>query len=159
MPVLFVFLLKVNVALLLFCAGYYLVLRHLTFYTLNRIYLITAILFASVYPQINLSEFVQHHQEIAKPVQAVVFNWQAPAETFIKPLSQPNYWFWVETIFWVGATLLALRMLIQLFSILRLYRNSKPARIYDHEVRVMDGDAGPFSFWKNIYVNPANHEP
>jgi hypothetical protein len=40
MPALFVFLFKVNIALLLFCAGYYLVLRHLTFYTLNRIYII-----------------------------------------------------------------------------------------------------------------------
>jgi bla regulator protein BlaR1 len=38
MPALFVFLFKVNIALLLFCAGYYLVLRHLTFYTLNRAY-------------------------------------------------------------------------------------------------------------------------
>lgn len=50
MPALFVFLLKVNIALLLFCAGYYLVLRPLTFYTLNRIYLLAAIIFASIYP-------------------------------------------------------------------------------------------------------------
>jgi bla regulator protein BlaR1 len=49
MPVLFVFLFKVNIALLLFCAGYYLVLRHLTFYTLNRAYLTVAIIFATLY--------------------------------------------------------------------------------------------------------------
>ncbi len=45
MPELFVFLIKVNIALVLFCLGYYLVLRKLTFYTLNRSYLITAIIF------------------------------------------------------------------------------------------------------------------
>jgi len=159
MPQLFVFLLKVNVALLVFCAGYYLVLRHLTFYTLNRIYLVTAILFASVYPQINLSEFVQQHQQIAKPVQAVIVNFQAPASAFIKPLSQPNYWYWVEFVFWAGAAVFAFRLLVQLFSLLKIYRNSTAAHIMGHDVRIIKGDSGPFSFWKSIYVNPARHEP
>ena len=68
MPALFLFLFKVNVALLLFCAGYYLVLRHLTFYTLNRIYLVTAIIFSTLYPKINLSDFVQQHQQLTEPV-------------------------------------------------------------------------------------------
>jgi len=159
MPVLFVFLLKVNIALLLFCAGYYMVLRHLTFYTLNRIYLISAILFASVYPQINLSGFAERHQQIASPVQAVVLQLQAPAETLIKPLTQPNYWYWAEVAFWVGAALLAIRLLVQLFSLYRLYRNSTATRLFDHNIRVINSDAAPFSFWKSIYVNPANHEP
>jgi bla regulator protein BlaR1 len=159
MPVLFVFLLKVNIALLLFCAGYYLVLRHLTFYTLNRIYLITAILFASIYPQINLSGFAERHQQIANPVQAVVLQLQAPAETWVKPLTQPNYWYWAEVVFWVGAALLAIRLLVQLFSLYMLYRNSTATKLYDHNIRVINSDAAPFSFWKSIYVNPANHEP
>jgi bla regulator protein BlaR1 len=59
MPALFVFLFKVNIALLLFCAGYYLVLRHLTFYTLNRAYLMVAIVFATLYPKIDLSDFAK----------------------------------------------------------------------------------------------------
>ncbi|MGZ3836490.1 MAG: hypothetical protein ACXVB0_23445, partial [Mucilaginibacter sp.] len=63
MPALFTFLFKVNIALVLFCLGYYAVLRHLTFYTLNRIYLVVAILFASVYPLININSFVQNHQQ------------------------------------------------------------------------------------------------
>jgi len=159
MPQLFIFLLKVNVALLVFCAGYYLVLRHLTFYTLNRIYLVTAILFASVYPQINLSEFVQQHQQIAKPVQAVIIDFQAPANALIKPLAQPNYWYWVEFVFWAGAVVFALRLLMQLFSLLKIYRNSTAARIMGHDVRIIKGDTGPFSFWKSIYINPARHEP
>ncbi|HWZ14004.1 MAG TPA: M56 family metallopeptidase [Mucilaginibacter sp.] len=159
MPALFVFLLKVNIALLLFCAGYYLVLRHLTFYTLNRVYLVAAILFASIYPQINLSGFVQRHQEFTKPVQAVAINWQAPANALIKPLTQPDYWRWTEVIFWAGAALLALRLLSQLYSLFKLYRSSVPAQIHDHHVRVLDGEAGPFSFWKSIYINPNNYEP
>jgi hypothetical protein len=159
MPALFVFLLKVNIALLLFCAGYYLVLRHLTFYTLNRVYLLAAILFASVYPQINLSDFVQRHEQLAKPVQRVVINWQAPAQALAKQADKPVYWFYIESVFWIGAALLTLRLLVQLFSLYKLYRNSRPATIGDHQVRVMDKDAAPFSFWQSIFVNPANHEP
>ncbi|MDF2432679.1 MAG: bla regulator protein blaR1 [Mucilaginibacter sp.] len=159
MPALFIFLLKVNAALLIFCAGYYLVLRHLTFYTLNRIYLVLAIVFASVYPGINLSDFAARHQQIAKPVQEVVFKLQAPAQAFVKPLDRPDYWVWVIIVFWTGVALLMLRLLVQLYSLYKLYRNSKVARIYDHDVRVINGDTGPFSFWKSIYVNPSQHEP
>jgi hypothetical protein len=159
MPVLFVFLLKVNIALLLFCAGYYLVLRHLTFYTLNRVYLLAAILFASIYPEINLSAFVQGHEALARPVQQVVINWQGPVQNLIKPLSQPNYWHWAEVIFWLGAYIFALRLAVQLFSLYKLYKSSKPATINNHQVRIMDKDAAPFSFWQSIFVNPSKHEP
>jgi bla regulator protein BlaR1 len=159
MPALFVFLFKVNIALLLFCAGYYLVLRHLTFYTLNRAYLMVAILFATLYPKIDLNDFAQRHETLAKPVQTVVLNWKAPAESLIKPLTQPNYWQWATVIFWAGAIFLGFRLLMQLFSLFQLYRRSQPARIHEHDVRLMEGEAAPFSFWRSIYVNPANHTP
>ncbi|MGZ3755021.1 MAG: M56 family metallopeptidase [Mucilaginibacter sp.] len=158
MPALFVFLLKVNIALLLFCAGYYLVLRHLTFYTLNRIYLVSAILFASIYPKINLDDFAQRHQQLTRPVQVVMLNLRTPAEALVKPLTQPGYWYWLEMIFWLGAAVLAIRLLMQLFSLYKLHRASIPMMIRDHRVRIMHGDAGPFSFWRSIYVNPANHD-
>ena len=157
MPTLFVFLFKVNMALLIFCAGYYLVLRHLTFYSLNRVYLITAILFASIYPKIDLTAFAQRHENIALPVQSVILNWQAPAAKLVKPLTQPDYWQWATIVFWAGAALLAVRLLVQLFSLLKLHRRSTSANVLNHEVRLISGEAAPFSFWRSIYVNPANH--
>jgi bla regulator protein BlaR1 len=156
MPALFVFLLKVNIALLLFCAGYYLVLRHLTFYTLNRIYLVAAILFATVYPKINLDSFAQRHQQLARPVQVVMLN-LAPAETLVKPLAQPAYWHWAELLFFVGAAFLAIRLLMQLFSLYKLHRGSIPMKVRGHDVRIVHGNDAPFSFWKSIYINPAKH--
>lgn len=157
MPTLFVFLFKVNMALLLFCAGYYLVLRHLTFYSLNRVYLITAIIFASIYPKIDLTAFAQRHENIALPVQTVMLNWQAPAAKLVKPLSQPDYWQWATIAFWAGAALLGIRLLVQLFSLVKLHRRSTAASIMNHDVRLISGEAAPFSFWRSIYVNPANH--
>jgi bla regulator protein BlaR1 len=159
MPALFVFLFKVNIALLLFCAGYYMVLRQLTFYTLNRAYLVAAIIFASLYPKIDLTGFAQRHETLARPLQTAIYNWQVPAQTLMKPLTQPDYWNLAEAVFWTGAALLAMRLMMQLFSLLELYRSSKPAIIHNHNVRLMQGQAAPFSFWRSIYVNPANHSP
>ncbi len=154
MPALFIYLFKVNIALVLFCLGYYLVLRHLTFYTLNRIYLVAAILFSTVYPWIDLNDFVQQHQQLAGPVQNVILHWEAPAKNLVKPLSRPDYWQWAAVIFWAGALLLAVRLAMQLFSLYRLYKHSEPGRVQNYAVRLIDGDVSPFSFWRSIYVNP-----
>lgn len=158
MPGLFVFLIKVNVALLIFCAGYYLVLRQLTFYTLNRIYLVTAILFASVYPKINLAGFFAQHQNITGPVQSIVYSLHTPAKALMKPLTKPDYWQWAGIVFWLGAAVFAVRLLIQFISLFRIYRKSKAGQINGHEVRIINGNSGPFSFWKNIYINPEMHK-
>lgn len=155
MPALFIFLFKVNIALILFCLAYYMVLRRLTFYTLNRMYLITAILFSTLYPSINLSDFAHQHQQLAQPVQTVL-NWKAPAENFVKPLYQPGYWQWAELIFWAGAALFAIRLIVQLFSLHQLYRNSKPSHLHNYPVRLISDNISPFSFWRSIYINPTN---
>ncbi len=159
MPALFLFLFKVNIALVLFCLGYYLVLRHLTFYTLNRVYLVAAILFSTIYPNINLSGFAQRHQQLTGPVQNAILNWKTPAENLVKPLYQPDYWQWVGLIFWAGVALFAARLLMQLFSLYRLYRQSKPGQVHNHDVRLIPSDIGPFSFWRSIYINPAKLSP
>lgn len=157
MPSLFIFLLKVNVALAVFCLGYYLVLRPLTFYTLNRLYLCIAILFSSLYPLINVNNFIQQHNI---PVHNVVVNWQVPAENFIAPIiQQPDYWKWATILFWVGAAVFALRLIMQLASLYKIYKSSKPGNIQGHDVRIVNTAISPFSFWKSIFINPESLNP
>ena len=48
------YLLKANVVLALFAAAYYGLLRRLTFFGLNRAYLVLAVLFAAVYPALPM---------------------------------------------------------------------------------------------------------
>ena len=50
MEALLTYWLKANVVLALFAGAYYVLLRHLTFFGLNRAYLLFAVLFAAVYP-------------------------------------------------------------------------------------------------------------
>jgi len=151
MPEFFTILIKVNIALVLFCLGYYLVLRKLTFYTLNRAYLVTAIIFSSVYPFIDLSVFVQQHQEIVAPVQNVVVIWKAPAAALAKHTA---YWNWLEIAFWTGAAVFAARLLFQMVSLYSIHARSTTKQINGQRVRVVNADISPFSFWQSIYINP-----
>ncbi|PTQ96911.1 BlaR1 peptidase M56 [Mucilaginibacter yixingensis] len=156
MPELFIYLIKVNVALLVFCAGYYLVLRRLTFYTLNRIYLVTAILFATLYSRVDLNNFLQRHEQINKPIQVVIINWQAPVKALT---TRHDQWYWLQMAFWAGVIILGMRLGTQLLSLYRLHKRSEPLRIQQYFVRAIKGNVNPFSFWRSIYVNPENHEP
>jgi hypothetical protein len=159
MPQLLIYLLKVNIALLLFCMGYYFILRRLTFYTLNRVYLITAILFSSLYPQINFNSVIERHEKLVKPLQVIVIELNTPALNFTKPVEQTNYWQWLVIVFWAGVVFMTLRLAVQFWSLCKVYRRSKPAQIYDYNVRVINEEANPFSFWQSIYVNPTQHAP
>jgi bla regulator protein BlaR1 len=130
--------------------GYYLVLRRLTFYTLNRVYLIIAIIFSSVYPLINLNSFAQHHQQLAGKVQLIAIKWN---EADIQELA---YWHWAEIVLWAGALLFAMRLVVQLLSLYKLHKTSEQAVLHEQPVRLIKADVGPFSFWQNIYINPQN---
>lgn len=158
MSALFVYLIKVNIALIIFCLGYYLVLRPLTFYVLNRVYLVSAILFATIYPLIDFEAILNRHQEIAQPVQIIIVNWQAPVVNAVQQV-QHDKWFWLALAFWAGVAVLAVRFMMQLLSLYRLHRQSKPVQMQQYFIRSIKGDINPFSFWRSIYINPENHEP
>jgi bla regulator protein BlaR1 len=157
MPAILIYLLKVNIALLLFCLCYYAVLRRLTFYTLNRVYLITAILFSSIYPLIDFTALMQQHRQLVQPIQVIVIDLNIRAAHFAKPVAQTNYWEWLVALFWLGVVIMALRLVMQFISLLRIHRRSTPASIDHYKVRIIDDEANPFSFWQSIYINPRQH--
>jgi bla regulator protein BlaR1 len=157
MPAILIYLLKVNIALLLFCLCYYVILRRLTFYTLNRVYLITAILFSTLYPLIDFTSIMQRNQKLVQPIQVAVINLNLRAAKFARPVAQTNYWAWLVALFWIGVVVMALRLIMQFISLLRIYRRSKPALINSYKVRVIADEANPFSFWQSIYINPHHH--
>jgi len=161
MPALLIYLLKVNAALLLFCLGYYGVLRKLTFYSLNRVYLITAILFSSLYPVVNIDSLLQRHEKLSaplQPLQIVVIDLSDRVVQITQPATT-SYWEWLVMLFWAGVAIMSLRLAAQFWSLFKIYRRSKPTKIYNHEVRVINEEANPFSFWQSIYINPAHHAP
>lgn len=151
MPHFFIILFKINLVLLLFAAVYYLVLRRLTFYVINRVFLVFGILFSTAYPLINLTAFFSRHQAVPEFVPQFNQN--------VSQLAQQEsvYWSLLSILFYAGVILMAIRLIIQFVSLYRVHKNSDPGWFGDYKIRVLKEEVSPFSFWKTIYVNPLLH--
>ncbi|TPE44764.1 M56 family metallopeptidase [Pontibacter mangrovi] len=160
MPELILYLLKVNVALLLFYLAYHFVLRPLTFYTLNRLFLVFGLVFSSLYPLLDLSELFSRHQELAQvtsyavalPAWAVTNAAPAQASAF-------DYWQLPVYLFWAGTVFMACRMALQFTALYNIHTSSAPARHHGTPFRATQRITEAFSFWQSIYLNPRQHKP
>jgi hypothetical protein len=153
MPEFFIYLLKVNASLVLFCLAYYLVLRRLTFYNLNRVFLFTGIAFSTLYPLVNWSQLFKTPANLVIPItNALPF-------IITADVSPVDYWWIAKAIFWTGAAFMSLRFMIQLFSLYKIHRNSIPGQVGGYAVRLVKSPLNTFSFWQHIYLNPALHQP
>ncbi|MBP1650781.1 MAG: peptidase BlaR1 [Bacteroidetes bacterium] len=148
------FLLKANIALTLFYLAYRFGLRRLTFYTLNRAFLLLAIICAAVCPFINPETIFRHNRPLTGAAIAYVIDFndlRQPATPWINVV--------LIYIFWAGVIVMTLRMLLQLSSLWALHRTTSKDKLFDQQVRVTDKSLQPFSFLHNIYINPDMHSP
>ncbi|MGF6927778.1 TonB-dependent SusC/RagA subfamily outer membrane receptor [Chitinophaga sp. W2I13] len=154
-PAILIYLLKANIALTLFFLAYRFGLRRLTFYTGNRLFLLTGIVFSSLFPLIPIDAFVNRHEVLAGNVMTYVpdlAGWRAPAPVF-------TIWTLLVYIFWTGVSVMAIRFCFQLLSLWKIHRTSQRSEIADIPVQVLRQPVNPFSFFRNIYINPVLHQP
>ena len=156
MSELFIYLIKANIALCLFYLAYRLGLRRLTFYTLNRFFLLTGIVFSSLFPLVDVNDFFNRNEKLAQQVVTYVPDlaaWKpAEAEVF-------TVWTFLAWVFWAGVAVMFLRLVVQLVSLFFLHRKTGTAEIQERPVRVMNKAMNPFSFFRHIYINPSLHSP
>lgn len=155
MPEVILILVKINLVLLLFAAAYYLVLRRLTFYTVNRAFLAIGIIFSTVYPFINLTEFFNRQEQINPKVVALVPT--IDVNSLIRNHAIIDYWQVVIALFYLGVAFMAIRLIAQFVSLYRVHQRSTPGAVRNLNVRILDRELSPFSFWQTVYINPAIH--
>ena len=150
------YLLKANGALLLVAAAYFGLLRRLTFFRLNRGYLLLGLLFATLYPALPVPALLP-----AEATPAVFFPVIATTEvsgTVAAPSAPAVDWAAVAVaLYATGAAVVLARLLGQLLALGRLRRRSRPAVVSGQAVRVLAGNGSPFSFGGSIYLNPDLH--
>ena len=150
------YLLKANVALLLFAAAYFGLLRRLTFFTLNRFYLLFALLFSAAYPALPVPALLS--AEATPTVLFAVSKTAGGLAALSAPAAPTVDWAAVGVaLYAAGVTLMLLRLLVQLLSLQRLRRRARRAIVAGQPVRVLAGTISPFSFGRGIYLNPAQH--
>ena len=152
MPEIIPYLLKVNLAIVLFYLGYRLLLRKLTFYSLNRYYLLFALLFSFSYPLVDVAQwFAAPVEELSGEVVYIIPDWeQVPTEAF-------SGWPYLIATMLLGALWFVGRLIVRLLSLRRIHRHSQPDTWQWFHYRRVFEPMKPFSFWRNIYVNVERH--
>ncbi len=145
------YIVKANAALTLFVATYYGLLRQLTFFKLNRFYLVVAVLFAAVYPSLPVPALLPASPAtiITEPALEIL-----RANTGSVAASQLA-WDWQVLLFSgyrLVAGLLICRLLVQLLSLALVRRRARPAVILGQPVRLLSNINGSFSFGQTIYL-------
>ncbi len=154
MPHFFIILLKINLVLILFSATYYLVLRRLTFYSINRVFLLFGIIFSSAYPFINLTTFFAAQ----KAVPAFVPQFNQQVSQLVQQNAVSIFWQGLTVLFYIGVAVMGMRLLVQFISLYRMHKKSSPEQLNNYHVRILNDEVSPFSFWQTIYINPLLHK-
>ncbi len=153
-PAILIYLLKANVALSLFFLAYRLGLRRLTFYTLNRVFLLCGIVCSSLFPLVSVNAFVDRHETIAGGIAYL-------PDLSALTVQDERFTVWTALVyvFWAGVAVMMVRLAIQLLSLWKIHRHSSPAQVDGVPVRALRQQVNPFSFFRHIYINPSLHLP
>ena len=152
-----IYLIKINVALMLLYGFYRLTVSRDTFFGLRRLTLWLIYTVALMVPALNLEYWVRD-----TPTMASMAN--VYADTFYPVVvvkAQASGITWMDMllgIYWVGVAVLSLRLVWQLFSIIRLVVISRKQEVEGITVHLLKGDGSPFSFFRWVFMYPSTLE-
>ena len=152
-----IYLIKINVALMLLYGFYRLTVSRDTFFGLRRLTLWLIYAVALMVPALNLEYWVRDTPTMASMANVyadtfypvVVVKAQAPSITWMDMLLG---------IYWAGVAVLSLRLVWQLFSIIRLAVISRKQEVEGITVHLLRGEGSPFSFFRWVFMYPSTLE-
>lgn len=152
-----IYLIKINVALMLLYGFYRLTVSRDTFFGLRRLTLWLIYAVALMVPALNLEYWVRDTPTMASMANVyadtfypvVVVKAQAPSITWMDMLLG---------IYWAGVAVLSLRLIWQLFSIIRLAVTSRKQEVEGITVHLLRGEGSPFSFFRWVFMYPSTLE-
>lgn len=156
----FAYLLKVNVAFVLFYAFYRLFFYKDTFFMLRRAILLAFFGLALFYPLLNIQDWVRQQEPIADVIY--MYSAMLPEATAKADAAASVDWYgWLlgslGFIYWGIVAFLCGRFLVQLSSILWLAHTSERVVIHETPVYALRKAAGPFSFFRMVFLHPESH--
>lgn len=152
-----IYLIKINVALVLLYGFYRLTVSRDTFFGLRRLTLWLIYAVALMVPALNLEYWVRD-----TPTMESMAN--VYADTFYPVVvvkAQASGITWMDMllgIYWVGVAVLSLRLVWQLFSIIRLVVISRKQEVEGIMVHLLKGEGSPFSFFRWVFMYPSTLE-
>jgi hypothetical protein len=153
----FIYMLQVNISLMVACLVYFLLLRNLTFFKLNRFYLIASILLSATVPYF-MQQIAFEHQIITNTIESYAVDWKAMQQNLKDVCASTQYTWkdWLLIGYWIGVTSMAVLFIGQIWSLFRIHKLAKNNTV-NPDIFLTDAAIHPFSFLKNIYINPNKH--
>ncbi len=165
MSLLIQYLLKLSISLAIVWLFYQFILRRLTFYNSNRLYLLAYTLLSLFIPFIDIStilgnsgnannEFIQFIPSVHQYTIALEEASHCPV-----PIWSTSYDKWDLTAFtlMIGAGILFLRFIVRYISFIRIKNRSKIISEDGIKIYQVDESIIPFSFGKSVFINPNLH--
>ncbi len=160
MPIVPLFLLKLSVSLAVVWGFYQVVLRRLTFYGLNRWYLLGYTLLSFYTPLINIGPMLPDGPAGEPVILQFIPAIGGGGVAAVAPLSRaagPSVWTVLGCVVAAGSVLLLARVAIRWMSLLRLRRKARLIEGEGVKIYQVDGRIIPFSFGNAIYINQHLH--
>ncbi len=160
------YFLKVNLALAILYICYRLLFRNDTFFRLRRAVLLSVYLIAFLYPLLDISIWLSTRESVTEIVN--YYSTILPLKTVVAaddtPLSTEADWLTIAEsymllIYLAGITLLFLRCIIELFTVIRLRLRSPKQLINGTTIYVLPSQEEPYSFFGWIFASPESHTP
>lgn len=160
------YFLKVNLALAILYICYRLLFRNDTFFRLRRAVLLSVYLIAFLYPLLDISIWLSTRESVTEIVN--YYSTILPLKTVVAaddtPLSTEADWLTIAEsymllIYLAGITLLFLRCIIELFTVIRLRFRSPKQLINGTTIYVLPSQKEPYSFFGWIFASPESHTP
>ena len=156
MPFLVTYIIKFSISLAVVYLFYQLILRRLTFYNWNRMYLFGYTMMCFFIPFIDISVALQQN----KLAESEMINWLPFFQlnsTNVVESSGLSVWNMVSLLMIAGIVFMSIRLVVQLFSFRKLLKNATLISnngIYLYQV---DKEIIPFSFGNAVFINKDLH--
>ena len=148
------YIIQVNILLAIVYVGYYVLLRKLTFYRLNRFYFLIGVFFTFIYPFFDLkSLFLRHIEPVGEWMTYLPDYYVQQVEKSVYTLENVMY----SAIAIVGLCF-AIRLGIQLLSLLRIHLYSRKTIWKTYWYQDVLFPIVPFSFLNKIYLHKQQHQ-
>jgi BlaR1 peptidase M56/TonB-dependent Receptor Plug Domain len=156
MPIVSLFLIKLSVSLAVVWCFYQAVLRRLTFYKLNRCYLLGYTLISFIIPFINIGPMLPDGPEGEPIVIQFIPAIGGVSQGSVIPVSHSagsSGWVVLLWALTAGALLLLARVVVRWVSLIRLRRKATLIGGFGFKIYQVDGPVTPFSFGNAIFIN------
>lgn len=160
MPAIILYFIKVSCSLSITWLFYRLVLRSLTFYTLNRWYLLGYSLLSFLIPLVNIGPIAREDPSAQPLIIQYIPVIDKPAASVAPPATAPavwDRWHLLLLLIGLGSCLLLIRFLVRCYSLNQMQK--KAILLQEGPVRIfrLAEPVAPFSFGNAIYINPGEH--